>query len=89
MNDEAIRAIKLITSDICAIQDFINDLKNNVSPIKKMYIVTDKQYSIELIHSFDEQTSLKIFNLIIENRQALEKHLQEQLNKLTELTKKD
>ena len=77
MNDEAIRAVKLLTTDICSIQDFINDLKNNVSPIKKMYIVTDKQYSIELIHSFDEQTSNEIFNIIIKNRESLEKHFQE------------
>ena len=46
--------------------------KNNVSPIKKMYIVTNKQYFIELIHSFDEQTSNEIFNIIIKNREALQ-----------------
>lgn len=87
MNDEAIRAIQMLTNDICDLQDFINDLKNNIAPIKKLYIVTDKQYHIELVHSFNDEISQKFFELIIENRNELVKHLTERLNQLTELTK--
>jgi hypothetical protein len=72
-----IQRITAITNDISKLQEFIDSLTSQKDVrIKKLYIVNENGYQIELTGNFSNEASAKLLNIIIDSRE----HLIERLN---------
>lgn len=86
--DQTLIQINKLSNDIAALKAFIDSLsavKND--GIKALYLVTKKNYQIELKNHFSDQAAQTILNIIIENRRALANDLENHLVKLAETNK--
>ena len=87
INSIDVDRIHEITTQIQSINDFIENIKKNVTPIKALYIVTDSQYRIEIKENFSDETTQSIFDIIIETRLRLLEQLETKLSQVVSLTK--
>lgn len=83
LSDNEANYLNRLTSDVAALKHFIDQLKlNSCADIKKLYIVLETNYQIELTGVFGTETSKTIFETLIKSR---ERRLMELEKKLIEI----
>ena len=89
-NDQTLIRINKLSNDIAALKHFIDSLQSVKNDgIKALYIVTKKNYQIELKNHFSDNAAATLLNLIVNNRIELVNELESVLVDLVEANKKD
>jgi hypothetical protein len=90
LNDQTLIRINKLSNDLAALKHFIDSLDAvKHDGIKALYIVTKKNYQIELKNHFSDAAAGTLLNLIVNNRRELARELETVLVNLVEANKQD
>lgn len=88
ISDNDANLLDRLTSNISALKHFINQLKQHKETnIKKLYIVLDDDFQIELTGVFGTETTSRIFDLLIQSRERRLNQLETKLIDLSDQIK--
>ncbi len=88
ISDNDANLLDRLTSDIAALKHFVNQLKQHKKTnIKKLYIVLEDDFQIELTGVFGTETTSGIFDLLIQSRERRLNQLETKLIDLADQLK--
>lgn len=84
MNDQKIKQIQSLTSDLIALKDFIEMIeRQKEAQITAMFIKFDNSHQIELKGRFSNDSKNKLIDLIVQSRNELKSKIEAILNEIT------